>query len=282
MLAAIDYMLTAVCNLACPFCYGPDPVMKNELSINEKLALIDGLSQWGTGKLIIAGGEPTLSAHLRPVVQRAHDHGIETALQTNAFALPQIRNIARQLAWLAVPIDGITAAVQLAMRTSPRQLDNSIAAINTVRAINPSVRIRIGTVLTPFNTSELPAIGHAVLSLRPDIWKLYQVQFRGRAKRYKTDLSLSGAQFTEAASQALAVAGDVRVHISAAESGDSRLIVNPDSELLMPLGESYRSFGRLIGADDGEFRIRSIEQASARLDRRTYEFNMAESFPGWV
>lgn len=56
----VSYSITTKCNLKCKHCYGNsvEQAAPDELSTEEALHLVDDLSRWGIGLLIIDGGEP--------------------------------------------------------------------------------------------------------------------------------------------------------------------------------------------------------------------------------
>ncbi|GAH76784.1 unnamed protein product, partial [marine sediment metagenome] len=55
----VSYSITTKCNLKCKHCYSEstDQVAPDELSTEEAFRLVDDLSRWGIGLLIIDGGE---------------------------------------------------------------------------------------------------------------------------------------------------------------------------------------------------------------------------------
>ena len=56
----VSYSVTQKCKLKCKHCYSDsvDRAAPDELSTQEALRLVDDLSNWGIGLLVIDGGEP--------------------------------------------------------------------------------------------------------------------------------------------------------------------------------------------------------------------------------
>jgi len=56
----VSYSITQKCNLKCKHCYSKsvEQAAPDELSTEEAFHLMDDLSKWGIGLLVIDGGEP--------------------------------------------------------------------------------------------------------------------------------------------------------------------------------------------------------------------------------
>jgi len=81
----VVWNITRLCNLACEHCYqnaGPaqDP---DELSLEERLRVVDELADNFVPFLAIAGGEPLAIGDLWPVLEHAHRRGIHLTLASN-------------------------------------------------------------------------------------------------------------------------------------------------------------------------------------------------------
>lgn len=81
----VSYSITTKCNLRCKHCYSDsvDQPAPDELSTAEAFRLIDDLSRWGIGLLIIDGGEPLCRKDLLDVVSYASSKGIRTTIGSN-------------------------------------------------------------------------------------------------------------------------------------------------------------------------------------------------------
>jgi len=67
----VSYSITTKCNLKCKHCYSDsvDQASPDELSTNEAFRLMDDLSRWGIGLLIIDGGEPLCREDMLDIVK---------------------------------------------------------------------------------------------------------------------------------------------------------------------------------------------------------------------
>ena len=80
---------TSQCNLSCKHCYQDSDHQKgpDELTLEEKLDLIDQIGEAYVPMMSFAGGEPTVSQDLIPVLERCRHHGIHTSVATNGTTI---------------------------------------------------------------------------------------------------------------------------------------------------------------------------------------------------
>ena len=134
----VVWNFTQACNLRCRHCYQnatprPDP---DELTLAEKLDLVDQMADAGTPFLAIAGGEPLVSRDIWPVLEHAHRRGIHLTLATNGTLLTP-GNVARLkqcgVKYVEVSIDSVDPRQHDAFRGQPGSWERSIQGIrNTV------------------------------------------------------------------------------------------------------------------------------------------------------
>ena len=80
---------TQACNLTCKHCYqeaGHKP-LTDELTIDQKLALVDQLAHEYVPFLAIAGGEPLVAKDIWQVLERTRQRGVHTTIATNGTLL---------------------------------------------------------------------------------------------------------------------------------------------------------------------------------------------------
>jgi len=260
--------------------------MQGELSLRLKKYLIGELGNRNVSHIIFAGGEPLLSTHATEIIPWSKSLGIRVGLQTNAFFFERLRAVLPSLDWIALPIDGVSPGTQRILRTSTTQLEKTKAAVELLRTSRDvTAKLKIGTVVTPQNVHELSQIAEEVELMQPDIWKWYQVRPRGAGLSNFGVLSLSKEDIERAHLAVKSNHPKLRIFVSLVEQSiNAYLIVNPDSEALVPQFDSYVSLGYLIkqGISPGEFddsvwnRFLSQRNAVAQLA------NIVNSFPGWL
>lgn len=94
----IVWNFTNLCNLTCKHCYqdAEHKALPDELSLEEKLSLVDQIAAQYVPMIAFAGGEPTLSPDLLPVLRRCKEHGIHTTIATHGGTMT--RKLAAELA----------------------------------------------------------------------------------------------------------------------------------------------------------------------------------------
>ncbi len=87
----VSYSITRKCNLRCKHCYSDsvEEAAPDELSTEEAFRLIDDLSGWGIGLLIIDGGEPLCREDLLDIVKYASSKGIRTTIGSNGTLIDE-------------------------------------------------------------------------------------------------------------------------------------------------------------------------------------------------
>jgi radical SAM protein with 4Fe4S-binding SPASM domain len=76
---------TNKCNLRCEHCYQDADArgLVDELSLAEKLDLVDQMAEQYIPMIAFAGGEPTISSDLLPVLRRCKHHGVHMSVATH-------------------------------------------------------------------------------------------------------------------------------------------------------------------------------------------------------
>lgn len=97
----VFYDISYRCPESCVHCFTdsdkPDP---RELSLAEKLAIIDQMAEMGTFRISIAGGEPLACRDLFPFIQHALARNVDVSLSTNGTLITE--RTAQRLASLGV------------------------------------------------------------------------------------------------------------------------------------------------------------------------------------
>ena len=109
------------CNLACKHCYqdSAHAAIANELTLEEKLDLVDQMGAAHMPMLALSGGEPTVSEHLLPVLRHASEYGMHLTLATNGTTMtPQFAARLREagLRYVEISLDSVDPARHDAFR----------------------------------------------------------------------------------------------------------------------------------------------------------------------
>ncbi len=163
----VVWNFTNRCNLHCRHCYqssGPDD-KTDELSLAEKLSVVDELGRNYVAMVAFAGGEPTLSPHLEPVLARCQKYGMHTTLATHGGLLTRAR--CERLAGLGVryvevSLDSVDPARHDRFRGVEGMWQKSVEGIKNVVATE-GMRAGIAMCVTRENLYEVePMIRFAI------------------------------------------------------------------------------------------------------------------------
>ncbi|MCD6372999.1 MAG: radical SAM protein [Thermococcus sp.] len=82
----IVWNFTNMCNFRCKHCYQrADRPLPSELSLEEKLNLVDQLDKAGVAAVALSGGEPTIHPHFLRIVKELSGRRIHTSVATNGW-----------------------------------------------------------------------------------------------------------------------------------------------------------------------------------------------------
>lgn len=183
----VEWELTGACDLRCAHCHRTDSRKAAEPDLGRVLAIADALSSAGAESVALSGGEPTLSPHLWPVVERLKKGGAFVSLITNGrddsadFAL-RCRESGLDFVWLS--LDG-PEAVHDAVRGG----DGVYARLTRTwkNLARTGVPFGFMTTLLRANRGHLDALHGLVRAAGADLW---QLQF-GLPNAAATDLFLT-------------------------------------------------------------------------------------------
>ncbi len=86
----IVWNFTNMCNFRCKHCYQrADRPLSSELSLEEKLMLVDQLDKAGVAAVAISGGEPTIHPDFYRIVKELASRGIHTSVATNGWTFAE-------------------------------------------------------------------------------------------------------------------------------------------------------------------------------------------------
>ncbi|MFA6132865.1 MAG: radical SAM protein [Phycisphaerae bacterium] len=147
------------CNLACRHCYqdSDHSALSDELTLKEKLDLVDQMGRAYMPMLAISGGEPTISADLVPVLERARGYGMHTTIATNGTTMtPALASRLREagLRYVEISLDSVDPARHDAFRGQAGMWEKSVAGARTVVA-TPGLRLGIAMCVHQGNFHEV-------------------------------------------------------------------------------------------------------------------------------
>ncbi len=151
---------TNLCNLRCKHCYQhAGKQSQDELTTDERLAIIDQLDENNVSALAFSGGEPLMCSDIFQVARYAHEKGIYISIATNGTLLTR-ENVARLkkagVGYVEVSLDGATEESHERFRGIRGCFEKTIEGIkNSVKA---GIYTCIATTATKHNIKEIPEI----------------------------------------------------------------------------------------------------------------------------
>jgi radical SAM protein with 4Fe4S-binding SPASM domain len=147
------------CNLACRHCYQDSErsALCDELSLQEKLDLVDQMGRAHMPMLAVSGGEPTISKDLLPVLRRAKTHGMHLTIATNGTTMTP--KLAAELAeaglrYVEISLDSVDGARHDAFRGAPGMWRRAVEGAKAVVA-TPGLRLGIAMCVHQGNYHEV-------------------------------------------------------------------------------------------------------------------------------
>ncbi len=135
----VVWNFTNQCNLSCRHCYQSSSPRKidGELNLREKLRIVDELGKAFVPMIAFAGGEPTISPDLIPVLRRCRRYGIHTTVATNGTLLTLHRVAALRDAgvrYVEISLDSIDPDKHDNFRGVPGMWARTVQGIKNVAA----------------------------------------------------------------------------------------------------------------------------------------------------
>ena len=147
------------CNLACKHCYQDSDraALADELTLQEKLDMVDQMGAAHMPMLALSGGEPTVHRDLIPVVKHAATYGMHLTIATNGTTMTP--KLAGQLAdaglrYVEISLDSVDPARHDAFRGVPGMWEKAVAGARTVVATE-GLRLGIAMCVHQGNVREV-------------------------------------------------------------------------------------------------------------------------------
>ncbi|MGC2109030.1 MAG: radical SAM protein [Candidatus Korobacteraceae bacterium] len=193
----VGWELTLACNLRCRHCASTAGLpRKNELSLEECLALCDQFPALLVQEVDFTGGEPLLKTGWEQIAVRLRELGIATRIITNGIELSEetVRRMREAgLAGVGVSLDGIEATHDY-VRARDGMFGLVIAGLE--RLVAAGLPPTVITAVNSRSLCELPQVFDLLRSLGVRSWQLQPIFPSGRSFE-RPELQLSEEQYLE-------------------------------------------------------------------------------------
>ncbi len=188
----VVWNFTKQCNLRCKHCYAnaglhPAP---DELTLKEKLEVVDQLDEAGVAAISFSGGEPLINKDFWEVAKYAYDKGFYLSIATNGTLITkEVANKLKEVGirYVEISIDG-PREFHDNFRGLEGAFDLSIKGAKNVKDVG--LQLGIATVATKSNLKLIPEIIKIARELNADRFIVFNFVPTGRGKEIiKQDLS---------------------------------------------------------------------------------------------
>lgn len=199
----VVFNVSLKCNLACPFCFGPEKEKKGPSKAEAKLIIERAVSE-GVNKVVFTGGEPLLRKDLVELIKYAKQIGLFTILHTNGILFTEkvFQKLRLYLDQINFPLDGYNSKTNDSMRIKGH-FKKVIKDLELLK--KEKIKVIISTVATLKNKENIIKIGETLSRLtkedkiRIDKWRIFQFKPEGKAIKVKDEFYLPDEEFKEIA-----------------------------------------------------------------------------------
>lgn len=247
----VDLRVIGACDLRCPFCFGPrhefGPVLLQPI-----LNAITRFPSYGVEGIVVTGGEPTLMPDLPLVFQMAKSVHLKTVLSTNGIIFQRrVNEIAPYLDWVGLPLDADHKETNKLMRVgNPNHFRIILDLIPQIRKSFPRLRIKLGTVVSAINRDSISGMADLMQGERkPDLWKLYQVDYTSYGNDNRNMLELDDEEFNRVVNEIRpqAIKHGIRLMAySRNEHNGKYLFFEPDGDAVVRTENGELAIGNFI------------------------------------
>jgi MoaA/NifB/PqqE/SkfB family radical SAM enzyme len=174
----IYFQITRKCNLCCPYCFIKASRDAPHVPTSAIMDVATYFGQNGLMEVRLTGGEPTIHPDFFAIVQKFQEQGVYVSIATNGVLDQQTLEKLAELdnIWLICSVDGNK---EVHNKYRPNTFDRIMNNLRYLKDKNPSLRIRLTTVLTRENRKQMYDLGKicqsvgaesiTVIPLRPQV-----------------------------------------------------------------------------------------------------------------
>ncbi len=205
----VVWNLTRACALSCVHCYnssGPGE-QPGELTDEEALRVMDGLSEAGVPAIIFSGGDPMMRPGILELMGYAAGKGMRAVLSTNGIAIDRkaaARIKAAGVSYVGVSLDG-SAEVNDRLRGVNGAFNRALAGIRN--CVDAGLTTGVRFTMSKKNAGELPFIFRLIEDEGVHRGYFSHLVYSGRGERFSSE-DLSHGQTRAAVDLIFEAAGD--------------------------------------------------------------------------
>jgi len=156
----VVWNLTNMCNLRCKHCYQrAGRASKDELSLEEKLRLVDELAEAGVVAIAFSGGEPLMHPDFFPVARRVRERGLYVSVATNGTLItPAMAGLLKKVGvgYVEVSLDSARPEIHDDFRGLSGAWNRTVEGIRN--CVAAGIFTVVAMVVTRLNFEDVPAL----------------------------------------------------------------------------------------------------------------------------
>lgn len=255
MTRMLDLQITGKCNLNCKFCCGaPRDVKCAEFEDVKKV--IDKLAAVNVERIVITGGEPLIYPHFDELVEYIKSKNIEIYLSTNAYFLDKhLDVVTNNVACVGLPLDGSYPELCKDMTRELDQIQTTIGAVEKIKAKNPNIKIKIGTVVSKKNINDLKNIKQILenCTYKPNVWRLYEFSPLGTGLVNRNEFEITTQEFIEKTNQVMQSSVLDISTLTNEASNDAYIFLHPNMDIILLTNDEYIKVGNACEFSEEDF-----------------------------
>jgi len=274
--ATVDFHITASCDQACPYCWGPRRFRKT-VDTKTTYRIIARIKEVGARRVVFTGGDPLHRADAGDLIRAAKDIGLETALSTTGDRLtPDILSkVSQILDLISLPLDGSTEEVN--SRTKhPGHFSAIMDALGWLQEY-PNIDVKVCTPVTRHNLDDIPAIAQLVENYSHStkarvFYNIFQAFPRAMFEVKWEKLLVTDQEFSLLKDQ-IGGGKNIRISFLDHETLDKLYVmVFPDGSMVIPKGTDYLNYGPFLDVKDLEVAFEASQFDSPKHLRHSREW----------
>jgi len=182
----VSYSITRKCNLKCKHCYSDsvDQTAPDELSTEDAFQLMEDLSKWGIGLLVIDGGEPLCREDLLDVARYASSKGVRTTIGSNGTLIDGAmakKMLDAGVRSVAISVDGADAQTHDSFRGISGVFEQTLKGVEACRSAD--LPFQFNMVIRKETLHQLEAMLRMAVDYGANAAEFFDLVAAGRAKQ---------------------------------------------------------------------------------------------------
>jgi MoaA/NifB/PqqE/SkfB family radical SAM enzyme len=279
--ATIDFHVTSECSQSCEYCWGPQDV--EAVDTDTALAIVERIAAFGARRIVFTGGDPLQRADIGVLIRSARALGLEVAVSTTGDLLTAafLEEHADEIDLVSLPLDG--PSEEVSVRT--KEIGHFDAVMRALHLLSrhPSIDVKVATPVTRRNLAHVPSIAELLrdkAATMPNrfFYNVFQAFPRSMSDEVAwNELVVGDDEFAALRARVDAARHPFRINwLDHATLDHLYVMVFPDGSLTVPVGPSFRFYGKFLDVEDLDEVLRQAEFDAAKHHRHAAGWSKEE------